>query len=68
MGHLARHQAILITSSRGLGLPLMVQRVAPAFLGCWVLIVLALVFCFQQDDHFTLFDVVAHVKIDTYPF
>ncbi len=39
-----------------------------AFLGCWALIALTLVFHFQQDDHLTLFYVVAHVKTDIYPF
>ncbi len=46
----------------------MVQRAALAFLGCWALIVLALVFHFQQDDHCTLFDAVANVKIGIYSF
>jgi hypothetical protein len=45
-----------------------VQRAAPTFLICWDLIALALIFCFQQDDHSTLFDAVAHVKIGIYPF
>ncbi len=45
----------------------MVQYVALAFLGCWVFIVLALVFHFQQDDHLILLDEVAHVKIGIYP-
>jgi len=33
------------------------------FLGRWALIVLALIFHFQQYDHLTFFHVVAHVKI-----
>jgi hypothetical protein len=32
------------------------------------LIAPTLVFCFQHDDHPTLLDVLAHVKIGTYPF
>jgi len=31
------------------------------------LITFALVFHFDQDDHFTFFNVVTHVKIGTYP-
>jgi hypothetical protein len=31
------------------------------------LIAFALVFRFDQDDHFTFFNVVTHVKIGTYP-
>jgi len=66
--HLVHHQVTFPTSLGGLGLPLMVQHVAPIFLRCWVLIAPTLVSCFQQDDHFTFFDVVAHVKTSTYPF
>jgi hypothetical protein len=68
MGHLVRRQVTLPTSSRGLAFPLVVRRVTPAFLGCWVLIILALVFHFQHDDHSTLFDAMAHVETSTYPF
>ncbi len=32
------------------------------------MIVATLVFCFQHDDHPTLLDVLAHVKIGIYPF
>jgi len=39
-----------------------------AFLGCWILIDPTLVSCFQQDDHFTFLDAMAHVEIDTYSF
>jgi hypothetical protein len=39
-----------------------------AFLGCWTLIDPTLVSCFQQDDHFTFLDVMAHVEIGTYSF
>jgi hypothetical protein len=49
-------------------LPLVVQTIAHAFLGCWVLIIPALVICFQQDDHHICLDVVAHVEIDISPF
>jgi len=52
----------------GLGLPLVVQHVAPTFLGCWALIARALIFHFQQYDHPTLLHVVAHVKTNTYSF
>jgi len=43
VGHLAHCQVILPTSPRGLSLPLVVQHVAPTFLGFWALIVLALI-------------------------
>ncbi len=46
----------------------MVQHAALAFLGCWALIVPALISYFQQDDHPTFLDAVARVEIDTYPF
>jgi hypothetical protein len=39
----------------------MIQHAAITFLGCWALIVLILIFCFQHD-HLTLLDAVAHVK------
>jgi hypothetical protein len=68
MGHLAHHYVILPISSRGLGLPSMVRHVAPTFLGCWTLIALALISCFQQDDHLTLLDAMAHVEINTFLF
>ncbi len=68
VGHLVRHQIILHVFSRGLGLPSMVQHVALTFFECWVLITLALIFHFQQDDHPTLFDLMAHVKANIYPF
>jgi hypothetical protein len=63
MGHLACHQVILLVFSNGIGLLLMVELVAFAFLGCWVLLTPTLVVHFQQDDHLIVFDVVAHVKI-----
>jgi hypothetical protein len=62
MDHLACHQVIIFVLSKGLGLSSTVQRATPAFLGCWVLIILALVFFFQQDDHPIILDVVKHVK------
>jgi len=68
MGHLARCQVIFFASSRGLGLPSVVQHATPTFLECWALIALALIFHFQHDDHFILFDVVAYVKIGIFPF
>jgi hypothetical protein len=68
VGHFVRHQTTIPTSSGVLGLPLMVQHATPVSLGCWVLIILALFFCFQHDDHLTLLDAVAHVKTGTYPF
>lgn len=46
MDHLAYHQVTLPTSSGGFGLPLMVRLVAFAFVGCLVLIVVALIIRF----------------------
>jgi hypothetical protein len=68
VGHWVCHQIIFPISLGGLGLSLVVQCVALAFLGCWTLIALALVFHFQLDDHLTLFDAGAHVNIDISPF
>jgi hypothetical protein len=34
----------------------------------WALIIPALIFCFQHDDHHILFNVMAHLKIDIYLF
>jgi hypothetical protein len=45
--HLACCQTILLASSSGLSLFSTVQIVAPAFLGCWALIIPTLVTCFQ---------------------
>jgi hypothetical protein len=53
---------------KGLGLPSVVRHATPTILGCWALIAPALVFHFEQDDHLILLNVVAHVKIDIYPF
>jgi hypothetical protein len=44
------------------------SNVLPLFFLCWVLIDPTLVFHFQQDDHLSLLDAVAHVKIGIYPF
>jgi hypothetical protein len=45
-----------------------VSDVLPLFFLCWVLIDPTLVFHFQQDDHLSLLDAVAHVEIGIYPF
>jgi len=66
MGHLDCHQVSLLVFLGGIGLPLMVKLVALAFLGCWDLLTLALVIHFQQDDHFIVFDAMAHVEIGTF--
>jgi hypothetical protein len=67
-GHLVYCKVILLAFSRGLALPLVVQLVAPTFLGCRALIIPTLVIHFQLDDHFILFDAVAHVEINIFPF
>jgi hypothetical protein len=46
----------------------MVQAIAPLILGCWAPIILALVTRFQQDDYLILWDVIAHVEINIFPF
>jgi hypothetical protein len=68
ISHLVYYQVTFPISSRGLGLSLVVRCFAPAFLGCWALIIFTLVFHFQQDDHFILLGAMAHVKISIYPF
>jgi hypothetical protein len=68
VGHLACRQVILLVFSKGLNLPSMIGHVSHTFLGCWALIVPALISHFQQDDHPILLDAVAHVEIGTYPF
>jgi hypothetical protein len=68
ISHLTHRQTILLTSSGRFDLPLMVQITTPAYLGCWALIVLALIIHFQQDDHLILLDAVAHVETNTSPF
>jgi len=52
----------------GLGLPFVVWIVALALLGCWALIVSALVIHFQKDGRFILLNVVTHVETDISPF
>jgi hypothetical protein len=61
-GHLACCQATLFISLGDLGFLFVVQTIILAFLGCWVLIILALFICFQQDDHPILLDAVTHVE------
>jgi hypothetical protein len=68
MGHLAHCQIIFPIFSRGLDLPSTIWRAALTLLGCWVIIILALISRFQQNDHPIILDVVAHVKISVYPF
>jgi hypothetical protein len=65
-GHLACHQIILVVFTRGIGLPLMVELVALAFLGCWVMFTPTLIIHFQQDDRLIVFDAVAHFEIDIF--
>jgi hypothetical protein len=43
IGHLVRCQVILLVFSGGFSFPSMVQTIALTFLGCWALIILALV-------------------------
>jgi hypothetical protein len=45
-----------------MGLPFVVQNVALTFLGCWAVIVPALVIHFQQIDHLILLDEITNVK------
>jgi hypothetical protein len=67
INHLTYHQAIFFTFSNELNFIFMVQIVAPAFLGCWALIVPALVTCLQDDRHILL-DVITHIQTNTSPF
>jgi hypothetical protein len=46
INHLTHHRATLPTSFVGFGLPFIIQTTTPAFLGCWALIVLALIIYF----------------------
>jgi hypothetical protein len=48
--HLIHCHPILLASSSELDFPFMVWIVAPAFLGCWAMIVLAIITHFQSDD------------------
>ncbi len=68
VGHLAYCEVILLAFSRGLGLPFVIQLVGPTFLGCWALNTPTFVIHFQLDDRFILFDAVAHVEINIFPF
>ncbi len=68
IGHLVRCQATFLASSGGLNLLFVVRTTTFTFLGCWALIILALVFCSQQDDHPIILNVVAHVETNTSPF
>jgi hypothetical protein len=43
VGHLARRKIILVVFSRGLGFTLVVRHATFVFLGCWALIILALI-------------------------
>ncbi len=65
IGHLAYCQAIFVAFSGRLNLLSIVRTIAPTFLGCWALIIPALVICFQQDDHFVLLDIITHVETKT---
>jgi hypothetical protein len=68
INHLTYCQTILPIYLNGLDLPSVVQIVAFALLGCWALIVFALVNRFQQDDCYIFLDAVTHVEIDISPF
>jgi hypothetical protein len=68
IGHLARCHALLLVFSNGLSLFSIVQIAASTFLGCWALIIFAIVICFQQDDHPILLVVITHVEIGIFPF
>jgi hypothetical protein len=46
----------------------MVWITTPTFLGCWALIVLALITHFPHEDCFILLDVVVQVETSTSPF
>jgi len=61
-GYLAHCQTTLIVSLGDLGFLFLVQTIVLAFLGHWVLIILAFFICFQQDDYLILLDVVTHVE------
>ncbi len=71
-----RHYDVSISSSlnhftyffKRLGLPLVIKLVTPTFLGCWPLIILTVVICFQQNDHPIFLNEMAHIKIAIFPF
>jgi hypothetical protein len=66
--HLTRQYPIILVFLGRLRLLFVVQIAAPTFLGCWALITLALIICFQQDDHHIFFDVVTHVETNIFMF
>jgi len=45
-----------------------ISYVTTMFLGCWALIALALVFCFQLDNHLIILNAITHVETNTSPF
>jgi hypothetical protein len=65
ISYLDCHQAIIPTFLGGLDLLSMVQIAAPAFLGCWALIVPTFVIHFQHDDHPIILGVLGHVETGT---
>jgi len=66
IGHLVCFQATFLVSLGKLDFLSVVQIATFSFLGCWALIVLALVIHFQEDDHSILLD--ARVEIDIFLF
>jgi len=67
-GHLTCHQATFLHYLVEFNLLFLIWIVAPSFLGCWTLFPLALIICFQQDDHPILLDAITHVEINISPF
>ncbi len=49
--HLTHHRYILHVSPGEFNLPSIIRTTPSTFLGCWALVALALITCFQQDDH-----------------
>jgi uncharacterized membrane protein len=68
INHLAHHHTTLLTSLGGFSLPFVVWIIAPTFLGCWALIALASITCFQQDDRHVLLNAITHVETNISPF
>ncbi len=68
VGHLVHCQTTILVFLDRVGLSSMVRIVALVFLGCWGLIVPALVIHFQQDYCPILLDVLTHVEINISPF
>ncbi len=66
--HSDHHQYIFPVFLGKLGLPSVIRTITSTFLGCWALVTLALITCFQQDDHFIFLDVIAHVDINISSF